>query len=117
MSQMPANFGSFPTTRLDHASPCVVPKLVAEHHLSADDLIWPVFVHEGSTTVPVPSMPGVPITPSRSWWRKFNERVIWEFLPSPFFPQRIQARKRRAGKKPLMRKIWFAARCEPLRKR
>lgn len=35
-------------------------RLVAEHRLSADDLIWPVFVVEGENKrEPVPSMPGV----------------------------------------------------------
>jgi porphobilinogen synthase len=34
-------------------------RLVAENRLSADDLIWPVFVHEGDGAEPVPSMPGV----------------------------------------------------------
>ena len=33
--------------------------LVREAHLSAADLIWPVFVHEGrDRREPVPSMPG-----------------------------------------------------------
>ncbi|MEM8864356.1 MAG: porphobilinogen synthase [Planctomycetota bacterium] len=34
-------------------------RLTAEHHLRADDLIWPVFVHDGEEDQPVPSMPGV----------------------------------------------------------
>jgi porphobilinogen synthase len=35
-------------------------RLVAEAHLSADDLIWPVFVHGGAEKrVPIPSLPGV----------------------------------------------------------
>ena len=35
-------------------------RLVAENVLTAADLIWPVFVHEGvNTTAPIPSMPGV----------------------------------------------------------
>ena len=35
-------------------------RLMREHHLSADDLIYPVFVKEGSAAEePVPSMPGV----------------------------------------------------------
>ena len=38
-------------------------RLTQEHHLRADDLIYPVFVHDGGTgrsaPVPVPSMPGV----------------------------------------------------------
>lgn len=35
-------------------------RLTAEHRLAVDDLIWPVFVHEGEgRRTPVPSMPGV----------------------------------------------------------
>jgi len=35
-------------------------RLMREHRLTADDLIWPVFVREGhDLTEPVPSMPGV----------------------------------------------------------
>ena len=34
-------------------------RLMREHVLTSDDLIYPVFVHEGQGRVPVPSMPGV----------------------------------------------------------
>ena len=34
-------------------------RLVAENRLSADDLIWPVFVHDGDGREAVPAMPGV----------------------------------------------------------
>lgn len=34
-------------------------RLVAENNLSANDLIWPIFVHDATTNVPIPSMPGV----------------------------------------------------------
>jgi porphobilinogen synthase len=35
-------------------------RLVREHHLTVNDLIWPVFVQEGTgLATPVPSMPGV----------------------------------------------------------
>ncbi|MFO0879480.1 MAG: porphobilinogen synthase [Gemmataceae bacterium] len=35
-------------------------RLVAEHHLSPSDLIWPVFIQEGQgTRTPIASMPGV----------------------------------------------------------
>ena len=35
-------------------------RLVAEHRLSAADLIWPIFLVDGTNTrVPIPSMPGV----------------------------------------------------------
>ncbi len=33
--------------------------LVAEHRLSAADLIWPVFLQEEDGSFPIPSMPGV----------------------------------------------------------
>ena len=35
-------------------------RLVAENRLTVDDLIWPIFVHEGTgKRTPIPSMPGV----------------------------------------------------------
>ncbi|MCW4454399.1 porphobilinogen synthase [Flavobacterium sp. MXW15] len=34
-------------------------RLMREHTLTTDDLIWPVFVHEAAGRVPVASMPGV----------------------------------------------------------
>jgi len=35
-------------------------RLVAEHHLTPNDLIWPVFVQEGTNQeTPIESMPGV----------------------------------------------------------
>ena len=34
-------------------------RLMREHTLTVDDLIWPVFVHDRAGRVPVPSMPGV----------------------------------------------------------
>lgn len=59
--RLPADPGRFPTTRLrrnrrDDWSR----RLVAEHHLTVNDLIWPVFVHDGNgQRTPIPSMPGV----------------------------------------------------------
>ena len=51
----------FPTTRLRRTRRTPwLRRLVAENKLSADDLIWPVFVVEGENQrQPVPSMPGV----------------------------------------------------------
>jgi porphobilinogen synthase len=53
--------GRFPTTRMrrnrrhDWSR-----RLVREHLLTANDFIWPVFIHDGQQRrVPVPSMPGV----------------------------------------------------------
>jgi porphobilinogen synthase len=54
-------FGRFPTTRLRrNRRHGWSRRLVAEHRLSVDDMIWPVFVQEGrGVRTPIPSMPGV----------------------------------------------------------
>lgn len=53
--------GKYPTTRLRRNRKDAWSRaLVAEHRLSAADLIWPVFVQEGENKhTPIPSMPGV----------------------------------------------------------
>ncbi|MEX2317122.1 MAG: porphobilinogen synthase [Pirellulales bacterium] len=55
------SWGRFPSTRLRRLRRYDWSRrLVAEHRLSVDDLIWPLFVHEGrERRGPVPSMPGV----------------------------------------------------------
>ena len=61
MNGLPCDPGRYPTTRprrnrRDDWSR----RLVAENHLTAADLIWPIFVREGTgERTPVPSMPGV----------------------------------------------------------
>jgi len=55
------NVGQYPAVRMrrNRRSPWSR-RLVAEHHLSVDDLIWPIFIREGSNTrTPITSMPGV----------------------------------------------------------
>ncbi|MBM3489393.1 MAG: porphobilinogen synthase [Alphaproteobacteria bacterium] len=52
--------GQFPRVRLRrNRRDAWTRRLVAEHRLGVDDLIWPLFVHEGGGPVPVASMPGV----------------------------------------------------------
>ena len=53
--------GRFPTTRMRrNRRDAWTRRLVSEHRLSVDDLIWPIFVTEGSRrTEEVASMPGV----------------------------------------------------------
>lgn len=53
--------GSYPQTRLRrNRRDIFTRRLVAEHRLSIDDLIWPIFVTEGEGRVePIASMPGV----------------------------------------------------------
>lgn len=61
MASSPWLGGQFPTTRMrrnrrhDWSR-----RLVREHQLTANDLIWPVFIHEGENRrTAIPSMPGV----------------------------------------------------------
>ena len=56
-----ADVGRFPTVRMRrNRRHRWTREMVAEQHLTAKDLIWPVFVHGGpEPEVPVPSMPGV----------------------------------------------------------
>jgi porphobilinogen synthase len=61
MAKRFSTLGRFPTTRLRrNRQSDWSRRLVAETRLSVDDLIWPVFVQEGSNArTPVASMPGV----------------------------------------------------------
>jgi len=61
MESHPMNTGRFPTTRLRrNRQDDFTRRLVAEHRLSVDDLIWPIFVLDGSDTeTEVAAMPGV----------------------------------------------------------
>jgi porphobilinogen synthase len=57
----PTNYGKFPTTRLRRTRQFPwSQRLVRENSLSVDNLIWPVFVHDGQDEEqPIASMPGV----------------------------------------------------------
>jgi len=57
----PASSGAYPSVRLRRARRTAWSRqLVAEHQLSVGDLIWPLFVIDGTNKrVPVASMPGV----------------------------------------------------------
>jgi porphobilinogen synthase len=59
--RLPADLGRFPLTRPRRVRrEAWIRDLVQEHRLAVDDLIWPVFVHEGpEDRAEVPSMPGV----------------------------------------------------------
>ena len=62
MTDRPNPFlGSYPTTRMRrNRRDDWTRRLVAENKLSVDDLIWPVFVHDGEDSrIPVPSLPGI----------------------------------------------------------
>ncbi len=54
------SIGAFPARRMRrNRRDAATRRLVAEHRLSVDDLIWPVFVKDGSGEEAVASMPGV----------------------------------------------------------
>ena len=59
--RLPADPGRYPATRLRRNRRHEwLRRLAAEHRLSVDDLIWPVFAHEGENRrASIPSMPGV----------------------------------------------------------
>jgi porphobilinogen synthase len=61
VTDLPANWGAFPRTRLRrNRGDAWSRALVRETALTASDLIWPVFVTEGrGQRVPIASMPGV----------------------------------------------------------
>ncbi|MGH8529674.1 MAG: porphobilinogen synthase [Nevskiales bacterium] len=52
--------GAYPSTRMRRMRADEFSRrLMREHRLTTDDLIWPVFVHEGKGRQPVAAMPGV----------------------------------------------------------
>ena len=54
------SIGAFPARRMRrNRRDAATRRLVAEHRLSVDDLIWPVFVRDGTGEEAVASMPGV----------------------------------------------------------
>jgi porphobilinogen synthase len=56
----PAPHGQYPRVRMRrNRADGWSRRMVAENRLSIEDLIWPVFVHEGDKVEAVPSMPGV----------------------------------------------------------
>ena len=59
--RLPQDPGRFPSTRMRrNRRTAWSRRLVAENRLSVDDLIWPIFVQDGTgKRTPVPSMPGV----------------------------------------------------------
>ena len=59
-ARRPDSLGGFPQVRLRrNRSAGWVRRMVAENRLGTEDLIWPIFVHDGSGRQPIASMPGV----------------------------------------------------------
>ena len=59
MSQ-PSQYRNYPATRLRRLRTTPwIRRLVQQHHLHVDDLIWPLFVTNGKQSQPIPHMPNV----------------------------------------------------------
>ncbi|GAB4368347.1 MAG: porphobilinogen synthase [Kiloniellaceae bacterium] len=59
-AQQPDALGAFPQVRLRrNRSAAWLRRMVAENHLGSEDLVWPVFVHDGEGRQAIESMPGV----------------------------------------------------------
>jgi len=59
-ARQPDSLGAFPQVRpRRNRSAAWVRRMVAENRLGTEDLIWPVFIHDGSGRQPIASMPGV----------------------------------------------------------
>lgn len=89
----------FPQTRLRrNRHDAWTRRLVAEHRLSVDDLIWPVFLREGSGEAsPVASMPGVSRATLDGLARHVEPAVKLGIPAIAFFPATDPAKKDAEG--------------------
>ena len=86
--RLPADPGRYPSTRMrrnrrhDWSR-----RLVEEHALSANDFIWPVFVHDGDNKrTPIPSMPGVERLSIDLLVQAVGEAAEWKIPAVALFP-------------------------------
>ena len=84
----PKPIGAFPRTRLRRTRMAEWSRrLVAEHRLSPDDLIWPVFVHEGPRElIPISAMPGVDRVPLDQLGRIVDTALSLQLPAIALFP-------------------------------
>ena len=71
--------------------------LVREHHVRTDDLIWPVFVHEGEDFEPIAAMPGVSRYPLARVGEAAKEAAALGIPVIALFPKIDPARKSLEG--------------------
>ncbi len=71
--------------------------LVREHHLRTDDLIWPIFVHEGDDCEPIAAMPGVSRWPLARVGEAAKEAAALGIPVIALFPKIDPARKSLEG--------------------
>ena len=93
---------SFPAARLRrNRFSAPARRLVAEHSCSVDDLIWPVFVREGSGTDEIASMPGVFRAGLEGLARHVEEGVKLRIPAIAIFPVTPPALKNATGSEAL----------------
>lgn len=73
-------------------------RLMREHRLSCDDLIWPVFVHEGNGCQPVPSMPGVERLDQEGLFRAAERALSLSIPAMALFPAIAPEKKTEDGR-------------------
>src|SRR5210317_359966 len=89
----------FPSTRLRrNRSSEWSRRLVAEHHLLTDDLIWPIFIHDEKTDLKVESMPGVKRLGETSLLKAAEEALDLGIPAISLFPSVVAGLKDEQGR-------------------
>src|SRR6478735_10605368 len=106
-----STLGHFPTTRLRrNRQSDWSRRLVAETKLSVDDLIWPVFVQEGTNArTPVESMPGVDRLTVDLFVEAAKQARDLGIPAIAIFPETDPAKKRPTRARPTTPTAWSAA--------
>ena len=97
------NIGSYPNVRLRRNRKCEWSRrLVSENNLSANDLIWPIFIREGKNIKePIKSMPGV-FRYTLDKVEKLVDRAMTNKIPMiALFPQISPTKKNARGSEAL----------------
>ena len=85
---------SYPSTRMRRLRTDEwIRRLVAESALSPADFIWPLFVHDGKTDTPIPSMPGVRRLSADGLWRAAEQALQLHIPAVAIFPVVPQSKK------------------------
>lgn len=89
---------SFPSTRLRRNRQSEWSRrLVAEHHLRSDDLIWPIFIHDEKSDHSVESMPGVKRLGQTSLLQAAEEAMDLDIPAIALFPSVVADLKDEQG--------------------
>ncbi len=92
---VPTTLGVFPQVRMRRLRRTEwLRRMVQEHHLTAADFLWPIFVHDGvDRRTPIPSMPGVERLSLDLLPRAIEEAVALGIPAIAIFPATDPAKK------------------------